>query len=211
MKKQIAEDLLKIKAVALNPANPFIWSSGLKSPIYCDNRSTMGFPEVRRKIASGLAALITEKFPQVECIAGTATAGIPHAAWVSELLNLPMSYVRSKAKAHGAGKQIEGQTLPNQKVVVVEDLISTGGSVITTVQALRSAGCEVLGVVSIFTYELDLATKNLESEGISFVSLTDYTTLIGAAVENGYIQKEELDSLLEWKKNPEVWAKELSI
>ncbi|HYK71756.1 MAG TPA: orotate phosphoribosyltransferase [Pseudoneobacillus sp.] len=210
MKKQIAEDLLEIKAVSLNPTNPFIWSSGLKSPIYCDNRSTLGYPEIRRKIASGLATLISEKYPLVECIAGTATAGIPHAAWVSDLLNLPMSYVRSKAKAHGAGKQIEGQALPMQKVVVVEDLISTGGSVITAVKALREAGCEVLGVISIFTYELDLAIKNLESEGIRFASLTDYTTLVEAAVENGYIQKEELDSLLEWKNNPEEWAKELS-
>lgn len=206
MKKEIAEELLKIQAVSLNPSNPFTWSSGLKSPIYCDNRSTIGYPEVRRKIANGLASLISEKFPEVECISGTATAGIPHAAWVSEILNLPMNYVRSKAKVHGASKQIEGQALEGQKVVVIEDLISTGGSAITTVQALRTAGCEVLGVVSIFTYELENATQSLEAEVISAASLTDFTTLVAVAQEKGYIKKEELTSLIEWKKNPNEWG-----
>ncbi|MFD2443460.1 orotate phosphoribosyltransferase [Bacillus sp. CGMCC 1.16607] len=210
MKREIAEKLLEIQAVSLNPNEPFTWSSGLKSPIYCDNRSTIGFPEIRGTIAEGLASLIRENFPGVECISGTATAGIPHAALVSERLNLPMNYVRSKAKAHGAGKQIEGQALKGQKVVVVEDLISTGGSAITTVQALRGAGCEVLGVVSIFTYELEKAEQNLRLEEISSVSLSDLTTLVDVAEEKGYIQKAELDSLLEWKKDPQEWAKQFS-
>jgi orotate phosphoribosyltransferase len=211
MKKEVAEILLEIKAVSLSPNDPYTWSSGLKSPIYCDNRSTIGYPEVRRKIASGLANLITEEFPEVECIAGTSTAGIPHAAWVSEILNLPMNYVRSKAKVHGAGKQIEGQALEGQKVVVVEDLISTGGSAITTVRALRAAGCEVLGVVAIFTYELSQATLNLEAEGISAPSLTDFSTLISIAEEKGYIKKDELESLIVWKRDPKEWAKELLV
>jgi orotate phosphoribosyltransferase len=206
MKKEIAERLLDIEAVTLKPNDPFTWSSGLKSPIYCDNRSTIGYPEVRRKIANGLSALIIEKFPHVECISGTATAGIPHAAWVSDILNLPMNYVRAKAKAHGVGKQIEGQALKGQKVVVVEDLISTGGSAITTVQALREAGCEVLGVVSIFTYELEIAKQNLKIEEISAFSLTDFTTLVEVAKDKGYIKKEELESLIDWKCNPQEWG-----
>jgi orotate phosphoribosyltransferase len=207
MKKEIAQRLLDINAVTLKPNNPYTWSSGLKSPIYCDNRSTIGFPEIRRKIANGLADLINEKFPNVECISGTATAGIPHAAWVSDTLNLPMNYVRGKAKAHGVGKQIEGQALRGQKVVVVEDLISTGGSAIATVQALRGAGCEVLGVVSIFTYELEKAEQNLKIEEISAFSLTDFTTLVEVAKDKGVIKKEELESLLDWKRNPLEWGK----
>lgn len=209
MKKEIAERLLDINAVTLKPNDPFTWSSGLKSPIYCDNRSTIGFPEIRSKIANGLSELIKEKFPNVECIAGTATAGIPHAAWVSDILNLPMNYVRGKAKAHGVGKQIEGQALKGQKVVVVEDLISTGGSAITTVQALREAGCEVLGVVSIFTYELEKAEQNLKIEEISAYSLTDFTTLVEVARDKGYIKIEELESLIAWKSDPEVWGLKL--
>jgi orotate phosphoribosyltransferase len=209
MKKLIAENLLDIGAVSLNPGNPFTWSSGLKSPIYCDNRSTIGYPEVRRNIADGLASLIKEQFPEVECISGTATAGIPHASWVSDRLNLPMNYVRSKAKAHGAGKQVEGQALKGQKMVIVEDLISTGGSSITTVHALRALGCEVLGVVSIFTYELGIAKSNFETEEIRVASLTDFSTLVAVAEEKGYIKKDELSSLLEWKANPEGWSRAL--
>jgi orotate phosphoribosyltransferase len=211
MKKLIAESLLDIGAVSLNPSNPFTWSSGLKSPIYCDNRSTIGYPEVRRNIADGLASLIKEQFPEVECISGTATAGIPHAAWVSERLNLPMNYVRSKAKAHGAGKQVEGQARKGQKMVIVEDLISTGGSSITTVHALRALGCEVLGVVSIFTYELEKAKNNFEEEKIAVASLSDFSTLVEVAQEKGYIQKNELNSLLEWKSNPEGWSTALQL
>lgn len=205
MKNKIAEKLLEIGAVTLSPKNPYTWSSGMKSPIYCDNRLTIGYPEVRRNIANGLAELIQEQYPNVECIAGTATAGIPHAAWVSELLNLPMNYVRSKAKAHGVGKQIEGKLVEGLKVVVVEDLISTGGSAITSAQALRAAGCQVLGVVSIFTYELEKAEQNLKAEELSSYSLTDFTTLVDVAMKKGRIEKEELESLLEWKRNPQKW------
>ncbi|MDX8288294.1 orotate phosphoribosyltransferase [Metabacillus indicus] len=207
MNHQIAEQLLTIEAVFLSPNDPFTWSSGLKSPIYCDNRLTLSYPEVRKNIAEGLSALIREHYPQAEMIAGTATAGIPHAAWVSDLLNLPMSYVRSKPKGHGKGNQIEGKIREGQKVVVVEDLISTGGSVITAVKALREAGCEVIGAVSIFTYELQKGTEMLEEEGIHSVSLTDYSSLIETALKKGSIQKEDLSKLKKWRENPssEEW------
>lgn len=207
MKKLIAGRLLEIKAVSLKPNDPFTWASGLKSPIYCDNRLTLSFPQVRREIASGLKELILEKFPGVEVVAGTATAGIPHAAWVSELLDLPMCYVRSKAKGHGKGNQIEGKVTGGQKVVVVEDLISTGGSVITAVDALREAGCDVLGVVSIFTYELEKGKDMLADAGIHTHSLTDFSTLVEVAEEKGYIKEEDMASLMEWKKDPGEWGK----
>ncbi|WP_174733868.1 orotate phosphoribosyltransferase [Mesobacillus harenae] len=206
MKKLIAYRLLEIEAVALKPNDPFTWTSGIKSPIYCDNRLTMSYPSVRNEIAGGLKELINQHFSEAELIAGTATAGIPHAAWVSERLNLPMCYVRSSAKGHGKGNQIEGVAAPGQKVVVVEDLISTGGSVITAVEALREAGCEVLGVVSIFTYELESGTKRLSEAGIRTVSLTDFSTLAEAAVEKEYIGSIEKAKLMEWKSNPLVWG-----
>nr|WP_286183381.1 orotate phosphoribosyltransferase [Bacillus sp. ISL-55] len=198
--------MLEIEAVSLQPDQPFTWSSGLKSPIYCDNRLTLSYPAVRREVANGLKNLISEHFPQAEMVAGTATAGIPHAAWVSELLDLPMSYVRSKAKGHGKGNQIEGKVTEGQKVVVVEDLISTGGSVIEAVEALREAGCEVLGVVSIFTYELDKGRQQLSAANITAYSLTDFTTLANLAEEKGLITKGNIDSLAEWRKNPSEWG-----
>lgn len=207
MKKIIAESLLEIKAVFLRPNEPFTWTSGIISPIYCDNRLTLSYPEVRRKIAAGLAEIITEKFSGTELVAGTATAGIPHAAWVSEELNLPMCYVRSKAKEHGKGNQIEGKAEKGQKVVVVEDLISTGGSVITAVEALRQAGCEVLGVVSIFTYELAKGSQRMQEANITAYSLTNYSTLVEVASEKGYIEAGDMDKLMEWRKNPEDWGK----
>ncbi|MEI2365261.1 orotate phosphoribosyltransferase [Niallia circulans] len=206
MKHEIAEQLLEIKAVFLQPNDPFTWSSGLKSPIYCDNRLTLSYPKVRKNIASGLAGLIKEKFPETEVVAGTATAGIPHAAWVSDLLDLPMAYVRSKAKAHGKGNQIEGKVEKGQKVVVVEDLISTGGSVITAVNSLREAGCEVLGVVAIFTYELPKGKELLGEAEITAYSLTDYTSLLDVAQKKGYIQEGDLASLNAWKESPENWG-----
>lgn len=206
MKHEIAEQLLEIKAVFLQPNDPFTWSSGLKSPIYCDNRLTLSYPKVRKNIASGLAGLIKEKFPETEVVAGTATAGIPHAAWVSDLLDLPMAYVRSKAKAHGKGNQIEGKVEKGQKVVVVEDLISTGGSVITAVNSLREAGCEVLGVVAIFTYELPKGKELLGEAEITAYSLTDYTSLLDVAQKKGYIQEGDLASLNAWKESPKNWG-----
>jgi len=207
MKQKIAEQLLEIKAVFLQPNDPFTWSSGLKSPIYCDNRLTLSYPKVRKDIALGLAELIKEHFPETEIVAGTATAGIPHAAWVSDVLDLPMAYVRSKAKEHGKGNQIEGKAEKGQKVVVVEDLISTGGSVITAVNSLREAGCEVLGVVSIFTYELPKGKELLADAKIESYSLTDYTALLDAAQQHGYIKESDVASLQAWKENPAEWGK----
>lgn len=206
MKHSIAVKLLEINAVALRPNDPFTWTSGLRSPIYCDNRLTLSFPAVRREISEGLKKLILEHFSEAEIVAGTATAGIPHAAWVSELLDLPMCYVRSKAKGHGKGNQIEGRVEQGQKVVVVEDLISTGGSVITAVQALREAGCEVLGVVSIFTYGLEKGKILLEEAGIKTHSLTDFPALIESAISNGYIASEDQENLLLWREDPENWG-----
>lgn len=207
MKNVIAARLLEIGAVALRPDEPFTWSSGLRSPIYCDNRLTLSYPHIRKEIANGLKDLIVEKFPDAELIAGTATAGIPHAGWVSDLLDLPMCYVRSKAKGHGKGKQIEGKALKGQKVVVVEDLISTGGSVITAVAALREAGCEVLGAVSIFTYELEKGREKLVDAGVNAYSLSDFSSLIEVAEAKGYIQEKDLKNLTEWKKEPSEWEK----
>ena len=206
-KQAIAEHLLSIKAVSLKPNDPFTWSSGLKSPIYCDNRLTMSYPSVRKEIAQGLAELIQENFPDANVIAGTATAGIPHAAWVSEILDLPMVYVRSSAKGHGKGNQIEGIVQEGDKVVVVEDLISTGGSSIKCVRALREAGCVVRGVVSIFTYELEKASAAFMEEDVPYFSLTDFTTLTEVAKEKQYILEDELASLRQWKTNPEEWGK----
>jgi orotate phosphoribosyltransferase len=205
MKRELANKLLDIEAVFLNPREPFTWSSGIKSPIYCDNRLTMSYPAVRNDISSGMAEIIRKHFSDVEVIAGTATAGIPHAAWVSEKLNLPMCYVRSKAKAHGKGNQIEGKVTAGQKVVVIEDLISTGGSCITAVDALREAGCDVLGVAAIFTYELEKGKKMMEEHKISAYTLSDYSSLLEVAVENGIVQAEDIEQLKRWRENPEEW------
>lgn len=210
MKKQIAKELLNIKAVFLNPGDPFTWSSGIKSPIYCDNRLTLSYPAVRKQIADGLVSMIREHFPEVDVIAGTATAGIPHAAWVSERMDLPMCYVRSKAKGHGKGNQIEGKVLPGQKVVVIEDLISTGGSCITAVEALRESECEVLGVAAIFTYELQKGEDALNEHGIEAVSLSDYSSLLEAAEEEGLISRADLVELKEWRRDPEGWKKQVN-
>ncbi|MCM2603544.1 orotate phosphoribosyltransferase [Rossellomorea marisflavi] len=210
MKKQIAKELLNIKAVFLNPGEPFTWSSGIKSPIYCDNRLTLSYPAVRKQIADGLVSMIREHFPEVDVIAGTATAGIPHAAWVSERMDLPMCYVRSKVKGHGKGNQIEGKILPGQKVVVIEDLISTGGSCITAVEALRESECEVLGVAAIFTYELQKGADALREHGIEAFSLSNYSSLLEAAEEEGLISGADLVELKEWSRDPEGWKKQVN-
>lgn len=203
----IAESLLDIQAVALNPKEPFTWSSGLRSPIYCDNRLTLSYPTVRKEIATGLQSLIKEHYPDAEVIAGTATAGIPHAAWVSDLMDLPMCYVRSKAKGHGKGKQIEGKADAGQKVVIVEDLISTGGSAITAVKALREAGCEVLGIVAIFTYQLEKGNDLLAAEEITAHALSDFDALSVVAKEKGYIDEADFSTLSQWRKDPAEWGK----
>ncbi|WP_419961568.1 orotate phosphoribosyltransferase [Psychrobacillus sp. BM2] len=198
LENKIAKALLEVGAVALKPNDQFIWASGIKSPIYCDNRITMSSPAIRKVIALGLAQAIEENFPETEAVAGTATAGIPHAAWVSDVLELPMLYVRSKAKEHGRGNQIEGKIVAGQKVVVIEDLISTGGSSLVAVEALQKEGFEVLGVVSIFTYGLPKAEQTFKEACIKFVSLTNYDTLTNAAFEAGTIREEDLPMLSKW-------------
>ena len=198
LENKIAKALLEVGAVALNPKGQFTWASGIKSPIYCDNRITMSSPTIRKEIAQGLAEAIEKNFPGTEAVAGTATAGIPHAAWVSDIMELPMMYVRSKAKEHGRGNQIEGKVVPGQKVVVIEDLISTGGSSLVAVEALHKAGLEVLGVVSIFTYGLRKAEQAFEEADISFVSLTNYDALTTAAKEAGMIMEEDIPMLSKW-------------
>ena len=205
VEQSIAKDLLEIEAVFLNPSNPFTWASGIKSPIYCDNRITMSYPKVRKEIAKGIARKIKEAFPEVQVIAGTATAGIPHAAWVAEILDLPMVYIRSKAKDHGKGNQIEGRIVEGQKMVVIEDLISTGGSVLEAAEAAKREGADILGVAAIFTYELPKGKANFEKAEIPLMTLTNYSVLIEAALEDRYIDEQELTLLKEWKKDPENW------
>ena len=204
--KAIAKDLLTIEAVFLRPNEPFTWASGIKSPIYCDNRMTMSYPAVRKAIASGLAAQIKEHFPDVEVIAGTATAGIPHAAWVADILDLPMVYIRSKAKDHGKGNQIEGRISEGQKMVVIEDLISTGGSVLEACEAAAREGANVLGVAAIFTYELPQGLTNFEKAQLPLVTLTNYSTMIDTALEMDYIGKEDIALLQQWKQSPQTWT-----
>ena len=209
MKQLIAEDLLKIKAVFLRPNEPFTWASGIKSPIYCDNRLTLSDTQVRDDVENGLATLIREHYPQAEVLMGTSTAGIAHAAITATILNLPMGYVRSGAKDHGRGNQIEGKLLPGQKVVVVEDLISTGGSCIEVVNVLREAGADVLGIVSIFTYGMKKGLERLAAAEVKNVSLCDLDTLVEVAAEKAYIEPADKDRLIKFRNNPsdESWMK----
>ncbi|WP_432359440.1 orotate phosphoribosyltransferase [Sporosarcina sp. UB5] len=197
-KKEIAEILLNVGAVELSPEDPFTWASGIQSPIYCDNRLTMSDPVGRKQIAEGLAGLIKTHYPETTLIAGTATAGIPHAAWVADILGLPMVYIRSKAKGHGRSRQIEGKVNPEDKAIIIEDLISTGGSSLNAVEALRSEEIDVLGVVSIFTYELESADKAFAEANLSYKSLTNFGALAEAAIESGAVSNESMDGLLEW-------------
>jgi len=198
LQNEIAHAMLKVGAVELNPTDLFTWASGIQSPIYCDTRLTISDPVIRKQLANGLATVIKENFAATEIVAGTATAGIPHAAWVSDILDLPMVYVRSKAKEHGRGNQIEGKYAAGQKVVVVEDIVSTGGSSITAVEALRAAGCEVLGVVCVYTYNLPRAEQAFEEAGIQYVSLTNFDYLIEAANESGAIKEGDIPFLKDW-------------
>lgn len=209
MKQLIAEDLLKIKAVFLRPNEPFTWASGIKSPIYCDNRLTLSDTQVRNDVENGLAALIKEHYPQAEVLMGTSTAGIAHAAITATILDLPMGYVRSGAKDHGRGNQIEGKLLSGQKVVVVEDLISTGGSCIEVVNVLREAGADVLGIVSIFTYGMKKGLERLAAAEVKNVSLCDLDTLVEVAADKAYIAPEDKERLIKFRNNPsdESWMK----
>lgn len=205
--KIIAKNLLEIKAVSLSPKEPFTWASGIKSPIYCDNRYVLSFPEKRDAVVKGFKEIIEKEFPEVDAIMGTATAGIPWAALVAPELNLPMGYVRSSNKDHGKGNKIEGKVEKGMKVVIIEDLISTGGSVKGVVEALKEAGCEVLGVAAIFSYLLPAATELFQSIDTKLVTLSNYDVLIDVAVEQNYVEADDLAKLKEWKKDPkdESW------
>lgn len=203
--KEIARDLLKIKAVYLKPEEPFTWASGIKSPIYTDNRVTLAYPETRTLIEDGFVEKIRAEFPDVEVIAGTATAGIPHGAIIADKMNLPFAYIRSKPKDHGAGNQIEGRVVPGQKMVVIEDLISTGGSVLDAIAAAKREGADVVGAAAIFTYELPKAEKNFNEAGVKLVTLSNYTELIHLAEQEGYINAEGLALLKRFKEDQENW------
>lgn len=205
----IAEDLLKIKAVFLRPEEPFTWASGIKSPIYCDNRLTLTAPEVRTDVETAMTEIIRRVFPDAEILMGTATAGIAHAAITAHMMNLPMGYVRSSAKDHGRANQIEGRLETGDKVVVIEDLISTGGSCIDAVNALREAGADVLGVVSIMTYGMQKGIDRMKEAGIKWLSLTNFDAVIEVAAEQGYIQADDVNRLVKFRNNPsdESWIK----
>ena len=200
--KEVASNLLKIKAVFLKPNDPFTWASGIKSPIYCDNRLTLSYPDTRKVVEEGLAQIIKEHFPTCEVVMGTSTAGIPHAAYVSEILNLPMGYVRGGAKDHGRGNQIEGVVPVGKDVVVIEDLISTAGSSIEVVEVLREAGCNVLGIASIFTYNLKKGLDKLSQANVINHSLSNFETLVEVAAELNYISESDIKKVLKFQQNP---------
>ncbi len=202
----VAEYLLQIKAVKLNNQNPFTWASGRKSPIYCDNRVTLSYPEIRTYIRDQFVAIIREKYAHADVIAGVATGGIAQGALVAQILEKPFVYIRAEEKKHGMNNRIEGHLQAGQKVVVIEDLVSTGKSSLLAVDALREANCEVLGMVAIFTYTLQTATENFEKANVKLDTLTDYPTLLNQAAASGYITESDLTSLNEWSANPEKWS-----
>lgn len=203
--ENVALHLLKIKAIKLEPAHPFTWASGWKSPIYCDNRKTLSYPEVRSYIRDQFAAVVREKYPQAEVIAGVATGAIAQGVLVAQELNLPFIYIRSSAKSHGLENLIEGEYKAGQKVVVIEDLISTGGSSLQAVEALRKAGCEVLGMAAIFTYGFQKAVDNFKAAGCELTTLSNYNAMIDLAVKTGYVQETDVEKLKEWRKSPETY------
>lgn len=205
--KKIAQTLLQIKAIKLSPANPFTWASGWRSPIYCDNRKTLSYPGARREIYESFASLITAKYPHADVIAGVATGAIACGVLTAEALGKPFIYVRSAPKDHGMANQVEGHFESGSKVVVVEDLISTGGSSLKAVEALRSAGCDVLGMVAIFTYGFPTASSNFAQAGVELDTLSDYNTLIELATEQGYVHPEEVATLREWRQSPDTWGR----
>lgn len=209
MKREIAKGLLSIGAVFLRPDEPFTWASGIKSPIYCDNRLTLTAPDVRIKVEEGLAQTIRTHYPECEVLMGTSTAGIAHAAITGHIMGLPMGYVRGSAKDHGRTNQIEGKLEKGQKVVVIEDLISTGGSVLDTVKALRDAGAEVLGIASIFTYGMEKGIQRMADADVKNISLCDLDTLVEVAAEERYIKKDDVHRLIAFRNNPsdEGWMK----
>lgn len=204
--QDVASMLLEVKAVRLSPDKPFKWASGWNSPIYCDNRITLSFPKVRTAIKNGLAAAIQAYWGDVDIIAGVATAGIAQGALVADWLDLPFCYVRPEPKKHGMGNQIEGKLKPGQKVVLIEDLVSTGGSSLKAVEALREAGANVLGMVAIFTYGFDVAVNNFAEKGLKFYTLSNYETLVEEAVKQKYVSESQLITLQEWNRDPAVWG-----
>lgn len=201
----VAEKLLQINAIKLNPANPFTWASGWKSPIYCDNRKILSFPEVRDLVKNEFAVMFREKFGKADVIAGVATGAIAHGALVADLLRLPFIYVRSESKSHGLENLIEGVLESGQEVVVVEDLISTGGSSIKAVEAIRNKNAKVLGMMAIFTYGFDKAVENFRNSNCTLYTLTNYNSLLQKAIEIGYIRQEQLESLKKWRQSPDTW------
>lgn len=202
---QLSEYLLQIKAIQLNVQNPFTWASGWKSPVYCDNRILLSFPEVRNFVKAELVKIVQEKFPEANCVAGVATAGIPHGAMIADALGLPMVYVRDKPKGHGMQNTIEGRLPENAKVVVIEDVISTGKSSLKAVDDLRAAGAEILGMAAIYTYEFEIAKERFESYQIPLYTITSYSALIPVAVDQGYVSSEYNNTLAEWRKDPASW------
>lgn len=208
LQKQIAEKLLEVKAVRLQPNNPFTWASGWKSPIYCDNRKTLSYPAVRTYIKLQLARVISETFPEVEAIAGVATGAIAQGALVADLLNLPFAYIRATPKDHGLENLIEGELRPGAKVVVVEDLISTGGSSLKAVEAIRRFGCEVVGMVAIYTHQFPQADMAFEDANVRLVTLSNYDAVIEEALRTSYVNEEDLEALREWRKSPDTWRQE---
>lgn len=206
-KENLAEQLLTIKAIQIQPQEPFTWASGLKSPVYCDNRKLLSYPDIRNMVKNGLVDLAKEYFPEVECIAGVATAGIPHGALLADALGLPFVYVRSKPKEHGLTNTIEGDLRHGERVLVVEDTISTGGSSLKAVDDLRKAGAEVIGMVAIYKYGFENARQRFEDAGVVLKTLTNYEFLLRAATQTGYISNDELETLNEWRANPSEWNK----
>lgn len=206
MANLIASDLLQIKAVSFSPNSPYTWASGIKSPIYTDNRLTIAYPRIREQIATGLANIIATTFPQVSVIGGVATAGIPHATLVSQNLNLPLIYVRSQAKDHGKGRQIEGQLQAGDQVILIDDLISTGGSVLKAVAAVRVQNIDVLGVAAIFSYQLPDAVENFRSANVPLVTLTDYDHLIQQATQQHYLATSDVTAVQQWRQDPWHWS-----
>jgi orotate phosphoribosyltransferase len=204
---ELALDLLNINAVVLRPNNPFTWSSGWHAPIYCDNRLTLRYPQIRKKIAQHFVDFIDHKYAETDIITGTATAGIPHAAFVAEALDKPMGYVRAKAKAYGLGNQIEGGIQKGESTIIIEDLISTGGSALSVVEALRLVDIDIHCVLSIFTYGFDKSAQQFEEADIPLYTLTDYTTLIEVAQDNDYVNEQDLETLAAWRKQPDTWPK----
>lgn len=205
--RELAGSLLDINAVLFRPERPFTWSSGWNSPIYCDNRLTMLYPDLRERIAGRLSSFLAENYSGIDVVTGTATAGIPHAAWVADRSRLPMAYVRAKAKAYGMGNQIEGGVRRGQSTVIIEDLVSTGTSVLSVIEALQFIGARVEGVLGLFTYGFDLAHQRFEEHGVPLYTLTDYSTLLSVALEKDYIKENDLETLQEWRKHPEKWPK----